>query len=194
MMDNDGFMGGGAAGEQEYAWLETYFVLMQSADRPTLTQVEGALSETGGDRWKIENLRANEDGHFESVLVRAPDDNAALEVRYESGEMVQEQALELASSLKGDLDPDQLAAMASADARLDVLHLEQMAATPSTGDADDEFGSLAGDDGDWEDDDWGSPDAMGEGLDPGTLLMVVEALAKLTGGLPFDPAAGEVLS
>lgn len=190
----DEFSQGGGAGDLEYAWLETYFVLMQVSDRPTLTQVEATLSDAGGSRWKIENLRADEDGLFESLLVRAPDDNAALEVRYESGDAVQEQALELASSLKGDLAPEQLAAMAGADARLDVLHLEQMAAGPSPAASDDdEFGADLGGGEDW-DDDFGDPEAMGEGLDPGTLLMVVEALAKLTGGLPFDPAAGEVLT
>ncbi|MEO1496725.1 MAG: hypothetical protein AAFV43_06200 [Planctomycetota bacterium] len=192
----DGLEDNGAAGEQEYAWLETYFVLISAADRPTLTQVEATLGETGGERWTIENLRADDDGLFESLLVRAPDDNAALEVRYESGEMVQEQALELASSLKEELTPDQLAAMAAADARLDVLHLEQVAAE-GPGDGAGELGAASDDpfaaEVEASDDEWGGPDMMGEGLDPGTLLMVVEALAKLTGGLPFDPAAGEVL-
>ena len=39
------------------------------------------------------------------------------------------------------------------------------------------------------DDDW-----EGGSLDPSSLLNVVGALAKLTGGLPIDPASGAVLS
>ncbi|TWT48329.1 hypothetical protein [Botrimarina hoheduenensis] len=166
--------------EAEYAWRETYFVLMRADDRPTLTQVEATLSETGGRRWTIENLRADEDGLFESLLVRAPDDHSALEVRFEWGDSVQEQAMELATSLKKQLTPDDLAQLIRADARLDVLHLEQLSRgglndTPEGSDPDE-------------------LEMLSEGLDPGTLLMVVAALAKLTDGLPFDPAAGEVLT
>ena len=33
-----------------------------------------------------------------------------------------------------------------------------------------------------------------EGLDPASLITVIEALAHLTEGLPIDPEAGEVLT
>ena len=43
--------------------------------------------------------------------------------------------------------------------------------------------------GDDDDEEWG-----GGSLDPSSLLNVVEALAKLTHGLPIDPASGAILS
>lgn len=182
----DGFEDDDVAGaEGEYAWRETYFVLMRADARPTLTQVEATLGETGGDRWTIENLRANNDGQFESLLVRAPEDHAALEVRYEAGDTVQEQALELVTNLGDDLSVEDRTQIVQSDARLDVLHLEQLGG--SSGDGADLGGEL-------DSDEFDEADILGEGLDPGTLLMVVEALAKLTDGLPFDPAAGEVLT
>ena len=56
-------------------------MLFRKADRPTLTQVEAAITETSR-RLKLENLEADEDGMFESLLVQAPQDNAALEISY----------------------------------------------------------------------------------------------------------------
>lgn len=190
-----GFEDTADAPDGEYAWLETYFVLIKQDQRPTLTQVEGTLDKAGAGRWRIDNLRADDDGYFESLLVRAPEDHAALEVRYEAGQAVEEQAVELAGNLRGDLDDVTLARMVRSDARLDILHLERLeagakpAADPRFEDASDAdpFASDA------VDDEPSEADFAGEGLDPGSLLMVVEALASLTGGLPFDPAAGEVL-
>ena len=60
-------------------------------------------------------------------------------------------------------------ACSDADARLDVMHFERVS-TDSFDDNDEEFAAGA--------------------LDPGSLLNVVEALAKLTHGLPIDPASG----
>ena len=65
--------------------------------------------------------------------------------------------------------------MLKSDARFDVMLFERV--------RDDDFG------GGEDDDEW-EP----SGLDPSSLLNVVEALAKLTGGLPIDPASGAVLS
>lgn len=158
--------------DQELEWRDTYFVLFKQADRPTLTQVEAAITETS-KRLKLENLEADEDGMFESVLVQAPQDNAAVEISYERGEAVIEQSLELAKQLKEELQPKQLQQMIKSDARLDVMLFERVRSQ--------EFGD--------EDEEW-----EGGSLDPSSLLNVVEALAKLTGGLPIDPASGAILS
>jgi hypothetical protein len=160
--------------EDELEWRDTYFVLFRQADRPTLTQVEAAITETSR-RLKLENLEADEDGMFESLLVQAPQDNAALEISYETGEAVIEQSAELAKQLKGELGPKQLQRMLKSDARLDVMLFERVRA-----------GGVGSDE---EDEDWESGS-----LDPSSLLNVVEALAKLTGGLPIDPASGAILS
>jgi hypothetical protein len=136
-----------------------------------LTQVEAAITDATR-RVTLENLEADEDGMFESVLVQAPEDHAALEISYETGEAVVEQSAQLAKQLRGEITTDQLKRLLRADARLDVMHFERLSAD-STNDEDD-----------WADD----------ALDPSSLLNVVGALAKLTGGLPIDPASGAILA
>jgi hypothetical protein len=155
-------------------WRDTYFILFQKSDRPTLTQVEAAITESSR-RLKLENLEADDDGMFESVLVQAPPDNAALEISYETGDAVSEQSADLAKQLKGELDSRQLQQMLKSDARLDVMLFERV--------QHDDWGGAA------EDEDWETG-----ALDPSSLLNVVDALAKLTGGLPIDPASGAILS
>ena len=157
--------------DDQLEWRDTYFILFQQAGRPTLNQVESALIDAS-PRLQLDNLEANEDGMFESVLVQAPQDNAALEISYETGEAVIAQSADLAKQLKDELDKKQLAQMLRADARLDVMLFERIQA------------DAAGDDDDWET----------GALDPSSLLNVVDALAKLTGGLPIDPASGAILS
>ena len=159
--------------DDQLEWRDTYFILFQQSGRPTLTQVEAAISDSSR-RLKLENLEADEDGMFESALVHAPQDNAALEISFESGEAVIEQSADLAKQLKDELNSDQLAKMLRADARLDVMLFERVRSN-AWGDSDD-------------DDDWETG-----ALDPASLLNVVEALTKLTGGLPIDPASGGIL-
>lgn len=160
--------------DEQLEWRDTYFVLFRQSDRPTLTQVEAAITDSS-KRLKLENLEADEDGMFESVLVQAPQDNAALEISYERGEAVAEQSVELAKQMQEDLEPKQLQRMLKADARLDIMLFERVR---------DDFDDAGDDDGEWE----------GGSLDPSSLLNVVGALAKLTHGLPVDPASGAVLS
>lgn len=178
----------------ELLWLETYFILFPGKRRPTLAQVEHALLEAD-PRLKLENLAADDDGLFASILVESPEDHAAVEISYEMGESVIEQSLEWAKQLQQQLSPKQLQQLVVADARLDVAHFERVQAraarkdaTPSPAGfpkdeyAEDEFG----------DDDFDEEAAM-EVFDPTCLLTVVEALSGLTKGLAFDPASGEVV-
>src|SRR6478752_1927563 len=127
--------------DEQLEWRDTYFVLFQQSNRPTLTQVEAAITETS-KRLKLQNLEADEDGMFESLLVQAPQDNAALEISYERGEAVIEQSSELAKQLKDELGPKQLKQMLKADARLDVMLFERV--------RDGNFGSDGDDEEDWE--------------------------------------------
>ncbi|MFV2065658.1 MAG: hypothetical protein ACC645_01660 [Pirellulales bacterium] len=156
-------------GRDEYRWRETYFILFSTSARPTLTQVERVLGELSS-RVELDRLAADNDGRFESVTLEAPDDYAALEISYESGEAVVEQAVELAKQLQGEAEPGQLAQLIKADARLDVMHFERVMGSEY---ADDESEEM---------------------LDPSCLLMVVEALVALTDGVAIDPAAGAILN
>ena len=170
-------------------WLETYFIIFPQRRRPTLAQVEHALAEAG-PRLKLENLAADDDGLFESLLVESPEDHAAVEISYEIGDAVIEQNLDWAKQFKDQLSPKQLQQFVAADARLDVAHFERLQAG-SVGQQpknsppaflDDEF----------VDDDFDEEAAM-EIFDPTCLLTVVEALSMLTKGLTVDPASGEVM-
>jgi hypothetical protein len=161
--------------EDQLEWRDTYFILFDQSHRPTLTQVEGAITRASR-RLKLENLEADEDGMFESVLVQAPQDNAALEISYETGDAVIAQSSDLAKQLKGELDKKQLAKMLRSDARLDVMLFERVRSDA------------------WGNDDQNEDDWDAGALDPSSLLNVVDALAKLTGGLPIDPASGAILS
>jgi len=154
-------------------WRDTYFILFQQSGRPTLTQVEAAITDSTR-HITLENLEADEDGMFESLLVQAPDDHSALEISYETGDAVIEQSAALAKQLRGEATPDQLKKLLRADARLDVMHFERVNAEESFDEDDEEFG--------------------GDAVDPSSLLNVVEALAKLTKGLPIDPASGAILA
>src|SRR6478752_7540046 len=111
--------------DDQLEWRDTYFVLFQQSHRPTLTQVEAAITETSR-RLKLENLEADEDGMFESVLVHAPQDNAAVEISYETGDAVIEQSAELAKQLKDEIGPKQLQQMLRSNARLDVMLFERV--------------------------------------------------------------------
>lgn len=160
--------------DDELEWRDTYFILFQQADRPTLTQVEAAITESSR-KLRLENLEADEDGMFESVVVQAPQDNAALEISYETGDAVVQQSADLAKQLKDELKAKQLQHVLKADARLDVMHFERVHR--------DSFGA------DDSEEEWEA-----DSLDPSSLLNVVGALAKLTGGLPIDPASGAILT
>jgi hypothetical protein len=155
---------------EEFKWRETYFVLFDSTKRPTLATIEAALRDLN-DRFQISNARGDEDGRFESITILSPDDYAALDISYESGEEVQEQGAALAQEMKSSAadaeERAKLARLPGCDARFDLLHFEQTT-----------------------DDEPGEEDEM---LDPSALLIVLDALVELTGGVGVDPQSGTVL-
>ncbi len=154
-------------GSDDYRWRETYFIMFPVDRRPTLTQVESVLGEIG-HHIKFDNLTADEDGRFESLILQSPDDYAALEISYEAGDVVIEQAVELAKQLKSDAEPEQLARLLKSDARLDVMHFERVV-HDAAGDEEEEM------------------------LDPSCLLLAVDLLREMTEGIAIDPASGAIL-
>ena len=187
---NSGDKGSKQKASDELLWLETFFIVFPHKRRPTLSQVERAL--TGADpRLQLANLSADDDGLFESVLVQSPEDNAAVEISYEASESVIEQNLEWAKQLQDQLAPKQLQQLVAADARLDVAHFERVQATAASGDRETAEQDYPADDFGNEDD--FDEEAAMESFDPTCLLTVVEALSSLTKGLTFDPASGEVV-
>ena len=153
----------------QYRWRETYFVLFERAKRPTLKQIEKLLHRLS-NRFQLESPTAN-DGLFESVTVLAPDDYAALDISFESGEEVLEQGASLRAELKESaVDAEERAKLdrlAKLDARFDLLHFEQAADSGSE-----------------------DPEDM---LDPSALLLVLDALVELTEGVGVDPQSGTLV-
>jgi hypothetical protein len=153
-----------------FRWRETYFVLFPSERRPSLQTVEKKLALLS-KRYELSNLAADDDGWFESLTLVSPDDFAALDICYTSGPEVLEQGAELVQTLATAAEPPQrelLKRIKHYDGRFDVLHFEQVAEVSEEDDED-------------------------ELLDPSALLAVLEALAKITGGVAVDPSSGTIL-
>lgn len=159
--------------DPHYRWRETYFVLFDVDQRPSAARIKKVLAALG-DRYEVRNIHGDDEGRFESLTLLSPDDFAALDVSYLEGEEVIEQGVQLAADLQRTaVDPDdkaRLKRIRQCTARFDVLHFEQLAAE--------------------EEETAGEEDEM---LDPGAMLIVLEALAKLTGGIAVDPQSGTII-
>jgi hypothetical protein len=156
--------------DQNYRWRETYFVLFDVKKRPKL-QIVAKTLQALNKRYELRNLSADDHERIESLTIISPEDYAALDICYTSGDEVREQVIALVADLKksaGDavpqISPEELL---SYNGRFDVLHFECIAET-----SDDEEDEL---------------------LDPSALLTVLETLAKLTGGVAVDPQTGTIL-
>ena len=155
-----------------YRWRETYFVLFDPARRPTAARIKKALADLG-ERYEVKNVHGDDEGRFESLTLLAPDDFAALDVSYLEGEEVVEQGAQLALDLQRSAveagDQARLKQLRQYTARFDVLHFEQLAEEEDNDESEEEM------------------------LDPGAMLIVLETLAKLTGGIAVDPQSGTML-
>jgi hypothetical protein len=154
--------------DSRYRWRETYFVLFDAKKRPPLKSVTKTLSALN-KRFELNNPTADSHGKIDSLTLVSPDDFAALDICYTSGAEVLEQAASLVEDLKklGSDTPPPVPweRIKKYDGRLDVLHFEQILEE-------------------------GGEDAEEEMLDPSALLVVLGALATLTGGVAVDPQAG----
>jgi len=157
----------------QYKWRETYFILFDAAKRPTVAKISKALRGLNA-RFELDNVAGDDAGAFESLTLRSPQDYAALDISYMEGEEVRQQGAELAEEMRPTAadteERTKLARLPKCDARLDLLHFEQIV---GGGDAGEEGGD--------------------ELLDPSALLNVLDALVKLTGGVGIDPQSGTVM-
>ena len=160
--------------DNRYRWRETYFVLFDAKNRPTLAGLEKTLHQLDA-HYEIANASADEDGQFESLTLISPDDFAGLDVCYVEGEEVCEQVQDLVQELRPMACETgceaQLKQIKACDARFDVLHFEEIS------------GSLDDDDDDLDD-----------ALDPSALLLVMAELARLVGGVAVDPQSGTIFT
>jgi hypothetical protein len=155
----------------QYRWRETYFIFFDAAARPTLKAVEKLVTSMTC-RFDITNSVADEAGRFESLTVVSPDDFAAMDICYLEGEEVIEQGVLLAEELQSvGCQPDDretVQRILESTGRFDVLHFEQILDSQDNDDPDDV-------------------------LDPSALLVILEALEKLVGGIAIDPQGGTMV-
>jgi len=148
----------------QYQWRETFFVLFHDRHRPQLEDML-ALVRQLGKRYRAEGIRQLEGGHFEAMSIISPDDFAAMDLSYVTGEDVTAQIVELRETfVESELDPlekKKLAFLDRCNVRYDVYHFEQL---------------ILSDEEDEE-----------ELLDPGGLLLILAHLAKLCKGVAVDP-------
>lgn len=154
--------------DDRFEWRETYFILFPSAKRPTLKQVEKAVKKLGS-HFELSGEEADEAGMLETLHIRSPEDHSALEIDYLSGDEVQMQVEELTKQMRGETaERDKLAHLKKCDARFEVMHFEEMGDGYDREEADEVF-------------------------DPSALLVVLDALVDLTGGVGVDPQSGTLL-
>jgi hypothetical protein len=153
----------------DYKWRETYFVLFDAGKRPTLEHIAKALRRINR-RFELSNLTADDQGLFESLTLHSPQDYAAIDICYAADEDVSEQGATLAKDLQATAtDPEErakLARLPKCNARLDILHFEQVVA--------------------------GGEEESEEMLDPSALLTILDSLVEMTGGVGVDPQSGAV--
>jgi hypothetical protein len=156
--------------DYRYRWRETYFVLFDKKNRPKLDAVAKTLKSMN-NRYELSNQSADKEGFIESLTLISPEDYAALDICYTCDDEVTEQAESLIEDLRkyaSDTGVEvPVKKIRSFQGRFDVLHFERVSETPE------------------EDDD--------EMLDPSALLIVLETMAKLTGGISIDPQSGTIL-
>jgi hypothetical protein len=157
--------------DKNYRWRETYFVLFDASERPKLKAVMKAITDLN-PRYEIVNPHGGKHAEVESLTVVSSDDYAALDICYTEGDEVLEMAPDLVKDLKKSAadapSPVPYDKILRYDGRFDVLHFERVAQVPEEPDEE-------------------------EMLDPSALLVVLEALAELTGGIAIDPQSGTVL-
>lgn len=158
---------------EQFAWRDTYFVWFMATRRPTLAQLQKTLAALP-DHYELQHPEADERGNIESITVLSTMDRAALEISYLTGDDIQAEAEASAEEMKaaGDSDPKRLNRLALCDARFEVIQFERV---------------------DEDDTDEVNEDELGNEFDPSMLLIVINALAKLTDGIGVDPQSGLIV-
>ena len=154
---------------ESYRWRETYFVLLNEAERFTVERAKKLLKDLGAN-YELGEIRGDADGKLEFLTLYSPDDYAALDISYVTGEDVTQYLAELKDELQAaGLAKDEKARfqkLAECNARYDIYHFEQVVEGTEE---EDEF------------------------IDPGSLLIVLEKLARLCHGVAVDPQSGSLL-
>lgn len=152
-----------------YSWRETFFVLFEEKNRPSTEATRQAILSIGGN-YEISDLRESAADTFDAMTVISPDDCAAMDLTFISGEEVKEHVAELKEEFSNtgltDEERTKLETLDQYNARFDVFHFEQLV---DFSEEEDEF------------------------MDPGTVLLVLEKLAALCQGVAIDPQSSSIM-
>ena len=159
-----------------YQWRETYFVFFDEKNRPSAEKLQWML-EGLGQRCSVTDIQNDDEGRFESLTLFSPDDYAAMDISYVSGQEVSDHAVDMAMQMKetaqDEQEREEIAKLPRYSARLDVYHFEQLILTGGRRvDVNDEEDGL---------------------LDPGAVLIAMEKLVKLCKGIGVDPQSNSFM-
>ncbi len=160
---------------ESYQWRETYFILLRDENQPSAQDVQAALQQLD-PRFQLRDLRADENGRFESLTLEAPDDYSAMDISLVRGDEVVEQTNEIkAELLKSAASAEEkklIRQLGDYRCRFDIYHFEQLVfvGRESSDDEGDDF------------------------LDPGAVLTVMQKIAQLCHGVIVDPQANCLIS
>jgi len=195
--------------DNRYCWRETYLVMLDRLKRPVAAETVRRLQKPDG-RFEITMprdaaRRDDANGLLESLIVVAPNDSAAVEIRYDEGAEVVREFAALADELERH-DPSakerkKIARAREWTAKIELLHFEQIRDAPATRRnvpaklsfprysrfVENLTQELKPPDDEPDEFD------LAERLDPNTLIRILKLVTHLTDGIAFDPAAGVVL-
>jgi hypothetical protein len=153
--------------DPNYRWRDTFLVLFDDEQRPTIELALSAIQKIG--KFEMQNLSESESRHIESMTITSNVDLVGLEIFYVAGAEVVEETEALVLELTEDAlllgNEDSLTQLSTANARFDILHFEQITENANEPSDDNEL------------------------MDPGSLLAVTAALASLVNGVAVDPSA-----
>ena len=190
--------------DNRYCWRETYLVMLDRAKRPMTSETVLRLKKLNA-RLEITTHRGSTDGLLESLIVIAPNDSAAVEIRYNEGTEVEKEFAALADELErhepSAKERKKIARARGFSAKIELLHFEQIQDVPVTKQnfpAKLSFPRYSHfiknltqeiKPPDEEPDEFD----LAERLDPNTLIQILKLVTHLTDGIAFDPASGVVL-
>lgn len=115
--------------DDRYQWRETYFILFNPSKRPLIGEVRKKLKPLLRTL-KLTTIRGDSEGRLEMLSIASPEDHAALDIAYQSGEHILEEmnvlADELVNLTSTKKNQEKIERIRTCSARLEVLHFEQM--------------------------------------------------------------------
>jgi len=153
--------------DPNYRWRDTFLVLFDAAQRPTVGLALSAIQQIG--KFEVQNSSESESGHIESITVTSNVDLVGLEILYVAGAEVIEETEALVMELAEDAmllgNEESLTQLSTANGRFDILHFEKITENSN------------------------EPSDNNELMDPGSLLTVTAALTDLVKGVAVDPSS-----